>query len=29
VGTQNSLVNNAPIRVPSDPASVTAAPITN
>jgi len=29
VGTQNSLVNNAPIRVPSDPTSVTAAPRTN
>ena len=29
VGTQNSLVNNAPIRVPSDPTSVTAAPKTN
>jgi len=29
VGTQNSLVNNAPIRVPSDPTSITAAPKTN
>ena len=29
VGTQNSLVNNAPIRVPSEPTSVTAAPKTN